>query len=63
MLGQEIRKIIDDNNKKIESLVSPDFFTLNNEVADLLAENRKLQEQCTHEFDEDGVCVYCYKQQ
>ena len=63
MLGQEIRKIIDNNNKKIESLVSPDFFTLNNEVADLLAENRKLQEQCAHEFDEDGVCVYCYKQQ
>ena len=52
MTNEEIRNKIDTNNKIIESLLTPNIFTLNNTIADLLAENDELQAQCTHEFDE-----------
>lgn len=62
MLGLEIKKRIDENNKIIESLISPNIFSLNNTIADLLSENKQLQSECKHEF-EDGFCIYCYKEE
>ena len=56
----EIKKRIDENNKIIESLMTPNIFTLNNTIAELLAENKKLQEECEHVF-ENGYCIYCMK--
>jgi hypothetical protein len=56
----EIKKRIDENNKIIESLMTPNVFTLNNTIAELLAENKKLQEECEHVF-ENGYCIYCMK--
>ena len=35
-VGLEIKRKIDENNKLIESLVTPNIFTLNNTVAELL---------------------------
>lgn len=61
MLGLEIKKRIDENNKIIESLMSPNIFSLNNTIADLLSENKQLQSECEHNF-EDGFCIYCYKE-
>lgn len=60
MTNLEIKEKIDLNNKLIEQALTPNKFTLNNTVATLLSENRKLQEKCTHEFH-DGICDYCYK--
>lgn len=60
MTNQEIGEIIRENNERIEELMNPNQFVLNNTVAELLEENRALQEQCTHEF-EDGFCIYCLK--
>ena len=60
MTGAKIKEQIDRNNELIQTMMSPNIFTLNNAVADLLKENEKLQEQCAHKF-EDGYCVYCYK--
>jgi hypothetical protein len=62
MLGLEIKKRIDENNKIIESLMTPNIFSLNNTIADILSENKKLQSECKHEF-EDGFCIYCYKEE
>lgn len=62
MLGKDIKMQIDYNNQMIESLLSPNKFTLNNTVAKLLKENEELQNQCQHEF-EDGYCKYCYKEE
>lgn len=56
----EIKKRIEENNKLIESLMTPNVFTLNNTVAELLAENKALQEECEHVF-ENGYCIYCLK--
>lgn len=56
----EIKKRIDENNKIIESLMTPNVFTLNNTIAELFAENKKLQEECEHVF-ENGYCIYCMK--
>lgn len=58
--GFEIKSKIDMNNKMIEEFLSPNQFTLNNIVKDLLKENDELQAQCPHEFEE-GYCIYCYK--
>ena len=60
MHRMEIRKRIEENNKIIESLMTPNVFTLNNTISELLAENKKLQEECEHVF-ENGYCIYCMK--
>ena len=56
----DIKNKIEENNKIIESLMTPNIFTLNNTVAELLAENKELQNECDHVF-EDGYCIYCMK--
>lgn len=58
---EEIKQKIDENNTIIESLLTPNQFTLNNTVAQLLKENSELQKECFHEY-EDGYCKYCYKE-
>lgn len=58
----EIRKRIDENNKIIDAVLTPNQFVLNNTVAKLLRENQSLQLQCTHVF-ENGYCIYCDKEQ
>ena len=62
MHGLEIKRKIDENNKIIESLMTPNIFSLNNTIAELLEENRELQSHCSHEFDQ-GYCIYCYKEE
>ena len=59
--GLEIKRKIDLNNRLIEEALRPNQFTLNNTVAGLLIEIDSLQKQCSHEYDEEGFCVYCYK--
>ena len=59
--GIYIKRRIDANNALIEKNLSVNVFTLNNTVSELLEDNRKLQEECPHEFDEEGFCIYCYK--
>lgn len=59
-LGLDVKDQIDRNNKTIQESLTPNFFTLNNTVAQLLKENERLQKQCPHEFS-DGYCDYCYK--
>lgn len=62
ILSQKIRQKIDENNKRINSILRPDVFVLNEEVKELLDENRKLQQECKHRF-ENGVCIYCDKEE
>ena len=59
MTQLEIRKKIDENNELMGKLLNPSQFVLNNCIAEILAENRELQKNCHHEFDEDGFCVWC----
>ena len=60
MNNLEIHQKIERNNQLIEQMLSPNKFTLNSTIRDLLKENEVLQLQCTHQF-EDGACIYCYK--
>lgn len=62
LLGKNIKMQIDYNNQMIENLLSPNKFTLNNTVAQLLRENEELQKQCEHNY-QDGYCIYCYKEE
>lgn len=61
MTNLEIKQKIDLNNQIIRDLCSPNQFTLNNAISDLIKENMKLSEQCTHHFV-NGYCEYCYKE-
>ena len=61
MTSIEIKQRIDENNKTIQAAFQPNNFMLNNMVRDLLNENKALQDQCKHEFDEDDFCIFCYK--
>lgn len=62
-LGLEIKQRIDLNNKIIQDSLTPNVWTLNNTVNELLKENNELQSICPHEYDEDGFCIYCYKEE
>lgn len=62
MTNLQIKEKIDLNNKLIEQFLVPNKFTLNTQIAKLLAENAELQKQCTHSFV-DGFCEYCYKEE
>lgn len=59
MTNLEIRRKIDANNALMEKALTPNTFTLNNLISDLLKENRELQSKCQHELDEDGFCIWC----
>lgn len=59
MTNLEIKEQIDRNNKLIKEVMNPSEFTLNNTIAELLAENKRLQSMCNHNFVE-GYCEYCY---
>ena len=56
-----IKEKIDENNKIIESLMTPNQFTLNNTIARLLRENSALQKHCKQQFD-NGDAIDCYKE-
>lgn len=58
----KIKEKIDANNAIIEKIMTPNIFTLNNTISELLKENADLQNKCSHSF-EDGYCVYCYKEE
>lgn len=60
MTLEEINKKIIANNEKILSLVDPEHFIITKEVLSLLNENKKLQKQCKHSFNEKGICKYCF---
>lgn len=62
MTNEEINQKIKANYARLEDIVTPWIFTLNNEAKKILEENQQLQEQCEHEFVE-GRCVYCYKEE
>ena len=62
MCGLEIKKRIDENNKKLSTLVRPNEWNLNHQVYRIMRENEELQASCEHQF-ENGVCVYCYTEQ
>lgn len=58
MSGIEIKQEIEKLNEELAQHRSITF-TLNNEVKDILERIYELQAQCAHEFNEDGVCIYC----
>lgn len=58
MTGEEIKAIVEENNRTIETLMKPNQFVLNNMIRDLLEANAKLQRQCPHKFL-NGYCEYC----
>lgn len=60
MESSQIKKKIDENNRKIEQIFNPATFILNEEIQALLKENETLRAECAHEFDENGICIFCY---
>lgn len=56
MSGTDIRKKIDENNKRIQSLLNK--FVLTDELNKLMEDNERMREECEHEFV-DGTCIYC----
>lgn len=57
-----IKKKIEENNKKIEQLLKPNSFILNTQIAEVLSENKALQDKCYHVFV-NGRCEYCGKEE
>ena len=60
LTNEEIKKKIDYNNNLIEDLMDPCTFTLNEAICKLMKENDDLRAQCAHEYNEEGICIYCY---
>ena len=61
MISEQIHNKIVENNNEIEKILTANRFTLNIKIQELLEENKKLQKECNHLF-ENGVCIYCFKE-
>ena len=61
MTSEQIHNKIVENNNEIEKILTANRFTLNIKIQELLEENKKLQKECNHLF-ENGVCIYCLKE-
>lgn len=61
MTSEQIHNKIIENNNEIEKILTANRFTLNIKIQELLEENKKLQKECNHLF-ENGVCIYCFKE-
>lgn len=59
MLGIDIKQKINENNIKLEELVTPGSFVLNKDIKEILEENKKLRNDCPHEYDSENICIYC----
>jgi hypothetical protein len=59
MKGMQIKALIDERNRQIKEIMTPNFYALNNGIRELLKEIEELQKQCPHKYDEDGFCIYC----
>lgn len=62
MKPEEIKEKITFNNHMIEKLLDPAVFILQPEIEVYLKENEELRQMCAHKF-ENGVCVYCGKEE
>lgn len=58
----EIKRRIDRNNEEIKAIFDPFTAILNRRINELSEENKNLQKNCIHQF-EDGVCIYCYTEE
>lgn len=63
MTQQEIKETIDKNNRRIEAIFNPTVFMLDEEIKELLEINENLRKQCNHEYDSNGMCIYCYEKE
>lgn len=61
MTSEQIHNKIVENNNEIEKILTANRFTLNIKIQELLEENKELQKECNHLF-ENGVCIYCFKE-
>lgn len=61
MTSEQIHNKIVENNNEIEKILTANRFTLNIKIQELLEENKRLQKECNHLF-ENGVCIYCFKE-
>lgn len=58
MTGEEIKKKINFNNQKIQSLIDPSVFILQPEIQKYMEDNEYLKSICPHIY-EKGECIYC----
>ena len=57
--GEEIRKQIKHNQELIDKALTPNHHVLNEVVYSLLKANEELRKECKHQFDENGLCIFC----
>lgn len=60
MTGEEIKKKINFNNQKIQSLIDPSVFILQPEIQKYMEDNEYLMSICPHVY-QNGECIYCGK--
>lgn len=56
----EIKEKIDKYMADLQDAFPAGTFVLDPKVAEINQKIYKLREQCKHEYDENGICVYCY---
>ena len=58
----DIKKLIDLNNETIEEILQRGTFELNPTIKEILKDNQRLREMCTHDEVRGGYCIYCGKE-
>lgn len=60
MTPNEIKEKVNALYDEIEAALGNGTFVLNPRIAEIYNEIDKLEQECLHEFDESGQCIYCY---
>ena len=58
---EQIKEEVAVLNERLEKIIQKHYFTLSKETEHIYKRLDELQSECTHDFDDDGVCVYCGK--
>lgn len=58
---EQIKEEISKLNTQLEEIIQKHYFTLSKETANIYKRIDELQAECTHDFDDDGICTYCGK--
>lgn len=63
MSGNEIKASIAANDKIIEEEAKTGLFTLSKKAQKAIWDNQKLRALCQHEYNEEGFCIYCKREE
>lgn len=59
-MSKEIKAEVDKCMSELQEAIMKGTFVLNPRAEEINQKIHKLRQKCKHEYDKDGICIYCY---